>query len=166
MSLAQFTSTKTMFVQEAGPIRLTSTFLSPILPSSDLISHSLPFSYLHIALSSLDSKPHKVELYSDISGEWVSGDSDSVIEWGVEGLGRGRGKDGGEEGEEVLLQRLRVKDQVIFEERNDMAQYGEMIWATKAFKVNLHLRLISLSAYMSDNSLTLDTRLHPTNLTR
>jgi len=50
----------------AGKVEMIITFLSPVTPD-DLKRQSLTFSYLHVAVSSMDGKAHDVQLYSDIS---------------------------------------------------------------------------------------------------
>lgn len=77
---------------------ITATFLSPIevrLPSSfsllpcltsrqpcqpeDILKHSIPFSYLSLSVSG--SEGHDVQIYTDISAEWASGDSSLTVNW-------------------------------------------------------------------------------------
>ncbi|KAK0727236.1 hypothetical protein B0T26DRAFT_671930 [Lasiosphaeria miniovina] len=57
-------------------VRLTLSFLSPITPSSTL-RQSIPAAYLTVfAEGGFD-----VDVYTDVNGEWVSGDRGNVIEW-------------------------------------------------------------------------------------
>ncbi|TBU41200.1 hypothetical protein BD309DRAFT_1020887 [Dichomitus squalens] len=67
---------------EEPPIDLNITFLSPV-ESSDLVNQSLPLSYYSISATSNDGKSHNVQIYVDISGEWVGGTRDGVplINW-------------------------------------------------------------------------------------
>ncbi|KAJ3568844.1 hypothetical protein NP233_g5444 [Leucocoprinus birnbaumii] len=75
------TPTKTIFRFEAGPIQFNVTFFTPIEPS-DYALQSVPFSYLYIdGFSVGDSLSHTVQVYSDISAEWVSRDDNAVVEW-------------------------------------------------------------------------------------
>ncbi|KAI0705088.1 hypothetical protein C8T65DRAFT_577862 [Cerioporus squamosus] len=76
----QITPTRSIFLMQAGPMNLTVTFLSPIEPS-DWVKQSFPFSYLSIEAASLDGASHSVQVYSDISGEWLSGNRSSPISW-------------------------------------------------------------------------------------
>ncbi|KAI0353838.1 DUF1793-domain-containing protein [Trametes cingulata] len=77
----QITPTRSIFVIQAGPMKVTATFLSPIEPS-DWVLQSLPFSYVSVEASSLDGQVHDVQVYSDISAEWLSGDREnSVVTW-------------------------------------------------------------------------------------
>ncbi|KAI0779898.1 DUF1793-domain-containing protein [Fomes fomentarius] len=76
----QITATKTVFVMTAGPVDLTVTFLSPIEPSN-LVNQSFPFSYYAISAASNDGQPHKVQVYADISGEWIAADTNLMMNW-------------------------------------------------------------------------------------
>ncbi|KAH9892777.1 DUF1793-domain-containing protein [Cubamyces lactineus] len=76
----QITPTRSIYVMQAGPMNVTVTFLSPIEPS-DWVLQSLPFSYVSVEASSLDGQPHDVQVYSDISAEWLSGDRSSLVRW-------------------------------------------------------------------------------------
>ncbi|KAG5651964.1 hypothetical protein H0H81_006779 [Sphagnurus paluster] len=51
------------------------------LKPSDLVKQSIPFSYFAISASSTDGTSHSVQIYSDISAEWVSGDNGLVANW-------------------------------------------------------------------------------------
>ncbi|KAF2167094.1 hypothetical protein M409DRAFT_54300 [Zasmidium cellare ATCC 36951] len=77
----EYTPTSSIFTLDvAGQVELTATFLSPVLPES-LLQMSLPYSYLTTSVRSLDGRRHNVQLYTDISAEWVSGVRDSVAQW-------------------------------------------------------------------------------------
>ncbi|GAA5820315.1 hypothetical protein JCM11251_005569 [Rhodosporidiobolus azoricus] len=65
---------------EPATVELTATFLSPITPA-DLFRQSLPFSYLHLSVSSLDGQPHQVEVYSEINGLWLADEEDEETTW-------------------------------------------------------------------------------------
>ncbi|KAJ7162344.1 hypothetical protein C8R46DRAFT_1353303 [Mycena filopes] len=77
---AKFTSTQSTFVMTAGPIQLTVNFLSPVEPTN-LLHQSLPFSYLAVSAVATDGASHTVAIYSDISAEWVTGDTSLVANW-------------------------------------------------------------------------------------
>ncbi|KAK0455849.1 hypothetical protein EV421DRAFT_1918400 [Armillaria borealis] len=76
----EVTPTRTIFSIHANTTNVNVTFLSPIEPS-DLVLQSLPFSYVYIDVESNDGQEHSIQLYSDISAEWISGDSASLAEW-------------------------------------------------------------------------------------
>ncbi|KAK7047204.1 hypothetical protein VNI00_006870 [Paramarasmius palmivorus] len=77
---AEITPTRTNFAFLAGPVQLNASFLSPIEPS-DWVLQSLPFSYLSVNVQSLDGQAHDIQLYSDITAHWVSGDVDATVQW-------------------------------------------------------------------------------------
>jgi len=74
-----FTATQSTFVLTAGPVDVTVNFLSPVEPN-DLVKQSLPFAYMAVTAAPNDGKSHSVQVYSDISGEWL-GDAASAINW-------------------------------------------------------------------------------------
>jgi len=56
-----------MFMMNVGGVvEMNITFLSPLTPG-DQKRQSLIFTYLDVAVESLDGKPHNVQLYTDIS---------------------------------------------------------------------------------------------------
>ncbi|KAK3676571.1 hypothetical protein LTR78_003345 [Recurvomyces mirabilis] len=65
---------------DAGPVTLTVTFLSPVTPN-DMLRQSMPITYIDVAVKSNDGNKHDVQLYTDISAEWVSGDRSQVAQW-------------------------------------------------------------------------------------
>jgi hypothetical protein len=80
---AYITPTRTIFTIDAGPVRLNLTYLTPIEVSvyvedegilltapkpNDWKLHSFPFAYMAINVWSTDSQPHRVQIYSDVSG--------------------------------------------------------------------------------------------------
>ncbi|TDL28033.1 DUF1793-domain-containing protein [Rickenella mellea] len=77
---AIITPTQTTFIVQAGPVSVNATFLSPIEPT-DLVRQSMPFTYLYVDVASTDGQPHAVQLYSDISAEWLSGDRSMICNW-------------------------------------------------------------------------------------
>ncbi|THU85435.1 hypothetical protein K435DRAFT_685578, partial [Dendrothele bispora CBS 962.96] len=75
------TPTRTIFELEAGPMLLNISFFNPI-ETEDLTRQSIPFMYLSLSAQSLDNQAHEVQIYSDISAEWVTGDRDnSTVKW-------------------------------------------------------------------------------------
>jgi hypothetical protein len=47
----------------------------------DLVKQSIPFSYITLSAVSTDGNAHNVQVYSDISAEWVSGDTTLMANW-------------------------------------------------------------------------------------
>jgi hypothetical protein len=63
----EYTSTRSIFTMNVGgAVQMKITFLSPVSPD-DLLQSSLPYSYMHVEVKSLDGKSHSVQLYTDIS---------------------------------------------------------------------------------------------------
>jgi hypothetical protein len=62
-----YTSTRSVFTMDfGGKVEMNITFLSPITPD-DQKRQSLTFSYLDVAVESMDGNSHDVQLYADIS---------------------------------------------------------------------------------------------------
>lgn len=62
-----YTSTRSIFIMNvADKVEMNITFLTPVTPT-DLRRQSLVFSYLEVAVSSLDGSEHDVQLYADVS---------------------------------------------------------------------------------------------------
>lgn len=59
-----------------SPTRVVLSFLSPITPSSTF-RQSLPASYYRVSIEGRS----QVNVYSDVNGQWVSGDFDNAIIW-------------------------------------------------------------------------------------
>lgn len=76
----EYTSTRSIFTQRVSGVELTVTFFSPVTPKNLVVS-SIVSSYMSVAIRSIDGKKHRVQLYTDVSGEWVSGDRSSQIKW-------------------------------------------------------------------------------------
>ncbi|KAK7045322.1 hypothetical protein VNI00_007571 [Paramarasmius palmivorus] len=74
------TPTRTIYSLSAGPMRFNFTFLSPIEPQ-DLTLQSFPFGYVYVDAASGDGNAHSVQVYSDLTGEWLSEDSGDTISW-------------------------------------------------------------------------------------
>lgn len=107
----QFTSTQSVFVMTAGPVDLTATFLSPVEPN-DLVKQSTPFSYLSLTAASTDGKSHSVQVYTDISAEWASGDNSLTVNWTTTNTGG------------IITHQVQLENPTLFGEANDKTQYG------------------------------------------
>ncbi|KAF9451663.1 DUF1793-domain-containing protein [Macrolepiota fuliginosa MF-IS2] len=113
---SRFTATQSIFVLSAGPIDLTVTFLSPVEPT-DLTKQSTPFAYMAVSAASTDGAKHSVQVYSDISAEWVSGDNNLVANWTTT-----TGS--------VVTHQVQLVNQAILSEVNDHTQYGSAFYST------------------------------------
>ncbi|KAF9443528.1 hypothetical protein P691DRAFT_778832 [Macrolepiota fuliginosa MF-IS2] len=78
---SEISPTKSVFRIQAGPIQFNATFLTPIEPT-DYVRQSIPFSYMFVdAFSATDGQAHRIQVYSDISAEWVTRDNGQVVIW-------------------------------------------------------------------------------------
>jgi hypothetical protein len=98
--------TRTIFEFSQDDVRLRLEFLSPMDPR-DLRLLSLPVGLLRAELAA--EKPHAVQLYFDVTGEWAVGSSDRRITW-----------DG--------LFRIRPSQPRLFRETYNYPDWGELHW--------------------------------------
>ncbi|KAJ5692337.1 hypothetical protein N7462_001760 [Penicillium macrosclerotiorum] len=116
----EYTSTKSVFTMTVGGVvEMNVTFLSPITPQ-DFKRQSLIFSYLNVEVASLDGNDHDVQVYADISAEWVSGDRTAIAEWEYGTT------------EDVAYHKVYRQTQLAFSEINQQAEWGYWYWATDA----------------------------------
>ncbi|KAL3453954.1 hypothetical protein BJX65DRAFT_301757 [Aspergillus insuetus] len=115
----EYTSTKSIFTMHVGDmVELKITFLSPITPN-DLRRQSLVFSYLDVGVTSLDGEPHQVQVYTDISAEWASGDRSAIAQW-----------DYGVTSNGIAYHKIHRQTPLPFSESRDQAEWGDWYWAT------------------------------------
>lgn len=69
----------------------------------------MPFSYMSLSAVSNDGRTHTVQLYSDISAEWVSGDNSLGATWSTT-TGN------------TFVHQVQLANQVVYSERNDHIQ--------------------------------------------
>jgi hypothetical protein len=102
-------------LSSADYLNITLSFLSPITPTSTL-RQSLPAAYVTVYVEgSFD-----VNIYIDVNGQWVSGFPDSQIEWTLsqqKAAGTGEG---------LKTWTVKRKDQIIFAEERDQAEWGQL----------------------------------------
>ncbi|KAF2659697.1 glutaminase GtaA [Lophiostoma macrostomum CBS 122681] len=116
----EYTSTRSIFtIHVDDKVSLTVTFLSPLTPD-DLKRQSLTFSYVRAEVVSLDGAEHEVQLYTDISAEWVSGDVSAIAKWEYGKV------------DDIAYHRVYKQDQWEFGEVNDRAEWGSVYYATDA----------------------------------
>ncbi|OTA70540.1 glutaminase A [Hypoxylon sp. EC38] len=114
-----YTSTRSTFVMNVGgKVEMNITFLSPVTPS-DLRRQSLVFSYLDVAVHSLDGANHDVQLYADVSAEWASGDLSAIVQWDYNSA------DG------VAYHQFERQNQQPISETNQLPNWGTWFWSTK-----------------------------------
>ncbi|KAH9020012.1 hypothetical protein EDB85DRAFT_1872799, partial [Lactarius pseudohatsudake] len=125
------TPTQTVVSAQAGPMEFNLTFLNPIEPG-DWVKQSIPFSYMALTAKSLDGAAHDVQVYSDISGDWTSGDRSHLMRWSATSTS------------DVVYHTVNMQNPVVFNEINDQAEWGSVYYAMKSannltFKIALDL---------------------------
>ncbi|KAF7355439.1 DUF1793-domain-containing protein [Mycena sanguinolenta] len=128
---SQFTSTQSIFVLSAGPVDLTVTFLSPVEPN-DLVKQSIPFSYMAVSAAATDGKSHSVQVYSDISAEWTSGDNSLTVNWNSTTSGS------------ILTHQVQLETQTVFGEVNDHTQCAWVSGSWLALQLTVTLRRVCI----------------------
>ncbi|THH05059.1 hypothetical protein EW146_g10004 [Bondarzewia mesenterica] len=130
LTATSFTPTRTVLSLLAGPMAVNVTFLSPI-EVNDRILQSIPFSYLYLEAKSVDGQPHTVDVYSDISAEWNSGDRNQGILWNTT-VNQERAS---------VYHSVVLQAQVPFDEIKQQAEWGTLYYAMKldhgvTYKIN------------------------------
>lgn len=111
---AQYTSTHSIFKLKAGNTTFELDFFSPVSPKNYL-RQSLPFSYLTISVSGLAGAD--VQIYSDIDESWTGQSGNTVSNYtAVNG---------------ISLFELSVNGAATYEEVNDMALWGDVVFASR-----------------------------------
>ncbi|KAF8497594.1 hypothetical protein F5888DRAFT_301200 [Russula emetica] len=113
------TPTQTVVTAQAGPMMVNLTFLNPIEPQ-DWVKQSIPFSYMAFTATSMDGASHAVQVYSDVSGEWNSGDRTQTILWTPTSNAN------------VVFHSVTLQTQVKFMEVIDQAEWGTLYYAMQA----------------------------------
>ncbi|KAF8273635.1 hypothetical protein EI94DRAFT_1795045 [Lactarius quietus] len=121
--------TQTKLIANAGPMRCNLTFLNPIEPG-DWVKQSIPFSYLSLTVESLDGAAHAVQVYSDISGQWLSGDQSQEIEWSTTS------------NKNLIYHMVGLQNPAVFNEIDTQADWGTLYYAMKSvgkitFKIDI-----------------------------
>ncbi|GJN89515.1 hypothetical protein Rhopal_002502-T1 [Rhodotorula paludigena] len=112
----EYTATRSIFTFEAAGVRFNATFLSPVTPE-DLARQSLPFSYLTVDVSIEAASRHSIAVYTDISGEWASGENAELM-WSYKNASH------------VGIHSVSRKEQVQFGESAEQAEWGQAVYAT------------------------------------
>ncbi len=73
----------TTYEFEQSGVALSVKFTSPLL-LDDLALLSRPVSYIRLGVRSADGKPHRVQVYFDVTGEWCVDTTDQKVVWGRE----------------------------------------------------------------------------------
>ncbi|KAK6837141.1 protein of unknown function DUF1793 [Aspergillus parasiticus SU-1] len=115
VSSAEYTSTHSIFTLSAGSVTVTLDFFSPVSPFNHL-RQSLPFSYLTVSLSAASSS--SIQIYSSIDDRWVGKQDNTDRNFQMKGT--------------TAIFSLGINNSTLYEERNDMATWGEAIFASRS----------------------------------
>ncbi|KAL2191908.1 DUF1793-domain-containing protein [Thermothelomyces heterothallicus CBS 203.75] len=106
-------------------VRLTLSFLSPITPSSTF-RQSIPAAYLTVlAEGCLD-----VRVYTDLNGEWVTGNRGNVVTWDFHR--HNRSESSGGRGTDLKTWKVARARQQLFTEFADRAEWGTLYFTGPA----------------------------------
>lgn len=105
----------------------------------DLVKQSLPFSYMSVSAASNDGVAHSVQVYTDISGEWITGDTALVANWSTSTAS-----------DDTIIHAIQLRDQLEFEEISDRIQCTHRL--RNAFRCLY--RLPDGTAYLASSSAT------------
>ncbi|SMR41291.1 unnamed protein product [Zymoseptoria tritici ST99CH_1E4] len=117
----EYTSTRSTFTMNAGPVNMTVEFFSPV-DVQDKTRYSNPVSYMTVSTKSSDGNEHNVSIYTDVSGEWASGDRSKVVQW-EQGAQNGQGG--------LVYHKFYRQEQQEFSEDSDQAAWGNWYYATE-----------------------------------
>ena len=117
------TPTQSQYRMRGGGVELTVDFLSPV-EATDLRRLSMPFGYIFASARSVDGKPHTVNLYFDITGEWAHGDNKAMITWQRSKISSGA--------QSLTAFSVMPAAPKVLGETNEYPMWGTVVWATAA----------------------------------
>ena len=83
--------------------------LTDALQPTSLVNQSMPFSYMAVTAAPSDGKAHSVQIYTDISSEWVSGNDAQKVNWTTT-TG------------DVIIHQAQLQNQTLFSDSGDRIQ--------------------------------------------
>ena len=75
-----YDSSYSNFTLQAGPVLITASFLSPVIPK-DICRTSIPLTYMSVSAEATDGAAHDIQFYADINGAWNSYESNATLKW-------------------------------------------------------------------------------------
>ena len=109
---AEYTSTHSIFTLNAGGAVFGLDFFSPVSPKNYL-RQSLPFGYLTVSVSGDGAK---IQIYSDVDESWTGQAGQTVRNLNIS---------------KGVVFELSVDNAVTYEEMNDMALWGDVVFASR-----------------------------------
>jgi hypothetical protein len=99
------------------PLNVTLSFLSPVTPTSTL-RQSIPAGYVSVYVSG----DFDLDIYTDVNGQWVSGDHKSVVEWEL------RHSSSEDTPRPLKSWKVQRKHQLLFTENWDRSEWGHLLF--------------------------------------
>ncbi|KAI8959156.1 DUF1793-domain-containing protein [Daldinia sp. FL1419] len=128
----RFDSQYSNFTFLAGPVVITASFFSPVIPR-DICRSSIPLSYLTTTVQSTDGHPHHVQFYSDVNGQWIGlGNEFDIIKEFRTGPITGNGT--GNSTDIPTSWILRPRFPTLFAEANQVPRWGNFSFTTSPAK--------------------------------
>ncbi|KAI1801257.1 DUF1793-domain-containing protein [Daldinia bambusicola] len=128
----RFDSQYSNFTFLAGPVIITASFFSPVVPK-DICRSSIPLSYLTTTVQSTDGRPHDVKFYSDVNAQWIGlGNEFDIIKEFRTGSRSGNGTRNLTDGPSSWL--LRPRYPVLFAEAAQVPRWGNFTFTTSPGK--------------------------------
>jgi hypothetical protein len=125
-----YDSQSSNFTFTAGPVELTASFLSPVLPR-DLCRTSIPLSYLTVSVRSTDNGTHAVQLYNDINGQWISYEQNVTLQWNMySGSTSTNGTKTSGNSSAPYTWLYSLQKPYLFGEENDFPQWGNFTYSS------------------------------------
>ncbi|RYP68049.1 hypothetical protein DL771_006890 [Monosporascus sp. 5C6A] len=128
-----FDSQYSNFTFLAGPVSVTASFFSPVVPK-DTCRSSIPLSYLTTTVESTDGQPHRVRFYSDVDAAWIDEQSDDAITWdlykSVVAVNSTRTGEDTTHPHDLYSWIYQRKVQYVFGEQRDFPQWGNFSYST------------------------------------
>ncbi|KAF7783398.1 hypothetical protein Agabi119p4_1422 [Agaricus bisporus var. burnettii] len=116
---SEITPTRTIFTIQAGPMKFKATFFTPVEPN-DYTRQSIPFTYLFVdSFVADDGNPHTIQLYSEITGEFISHDTSTEMQWGTQ-----------DSPEDMIYHHLEPRDPKSMTDNADSAEDATVYYAT------------------------------------
>ncbi|KAI1475884.1 DUF1793-domain-containing protein [Daldinia eschscholtzii] len=128
----RFDSQYSNFTFLAGPVIITASFFSPVVPK-DICRSSIPLSYLTTTVQSNDGRPHQVKFYSDVNAQWIGlGNEFDIIKEFRTGLRNGNGTGNSTDVPSSWL--LRPRFPALFAEAAQVPRWGNFTFTTSPGK--------------------------------
>ncbi|KAL8775587.1 MAG: hypothetical protein Q9209_000083 [Squamulea sp. 1 TL-2023] len=120
------------FTFAAGPVVITASFLSSVLPD-DLCRTSIPLSYLTTSIQSTDNSTHDVQFYSDVNAAWAASETNVTVQWdlyeGFNKINRSGGIAGGSSSS-IYSWFVYLQKPYVFAEQMDVPLWGNFTYSS------------------------------------